>query len=77
MKTLTAELVQEIDLLHLFDLNSLQQGLKIHHEADPARIAAAQRLFDKGMITQVDGGYLTDRGLEAAEHAQALLGLLH
>lgn len=77
MKTLTAELVQEIDLLHLFDLNSLQQGLKIHHEAGPARIAAAQRLFDKGMITQVDGGYLTDRGLEAAEHAQALLGLLH
>lgn len=77
MQALTAGLVQEIDLLNLFDLNSLQQGLKIHHEADPARIAAAQSLFDKGMITQVDGGYLTDRGVEAAEHAQALLRLLH
>jgi uncharacterized protein (TIGR02647 family) len=76
MTALDNALVQEIDLLNLFDLNSVQHGLKIHHEADPARIAAAQRLFDKGMISQVDGGYLTDRGLEAAEHAQALLRLL-
>ena len=77
MTALDNALVQEIDLLNLFDLNSIQHGLKIHHEADPARIAAAQRLFDKGMISQVDGGYLTDRGLEAAEHAQALLRLLN
>jgi uncharacterized protein (TIGR02647 family) len=76
MKILNPDLVQEIDLLNLFDLNSIQHGIKIHHEADPARIAAAQRLFDKGMISQVDGGYLTDRGLETAEHAQSLLRLL-
>ncbi len=77
MKVLNADLVQEIDLLNLFDLNSVQHGIKIHHEADPARIAAAQRLYAKGMISQQDGGYLTDRGLETAEHAQALLRLLH
>ena len=77
MKILNPELVQEIDMLNLFDLNSVQHGIKVHHEADPARIAAARRLFDKGMISQVDGGYLTDRGLETAEHAQALLRLLH
>ena len=77
MKILNPDLVQEIDMLNLFDLNSVQHGIKVHHEADPARIAAAQRLFDKGMISQVDGGYLTDRGLETAEHAQALLRLLH
>jgi uncharacterized protein (TIGR02647 family) len=77
MKILNPDLVQEIDLLNLFDLNSVQHGIKVHHEADPARIAAAQRLFEKGMISQVDGGYLTDRGLETAEHAQALLRLLH
>jgi uncharacterized protein (TIGR02647 family) len=76
MRILNAELVQEIDLLNLFDLNSVQHGIKIHHEADPARIAAAKRLFDKGMISQVDGGYLTDRGLETAEHAQSVLRLL-
>lgn len=77
MKVLNPDLVQEIDMLNLFDLNSVQHGIKVHHEADPARIAAAQRLFEKGMISQVDGGYLTDRGLETAEHAQALLRLLH
>ena len=77
MKVLNADLVQEIDLLNLFDLNSVQHGIKIHHEADPERIAAAQRLYAKGMISQQDGGYLTDRGLETAEHAQALLRLLH
>lgn len=77
MKILNPDLVQEIDMLNLFDLNSVQHGIKVHHEADPARIAAAQRLFEKGMISQVDGGYLTDRGLETAEHAQALLRLLH
>lgn len=76
MKTLDAQLVQEIDLLNLFDLNSVQHGIKIHHEADPERIAAARRLFEKGMISQADGGYLTDRGLETAEHAQAVLRLL-
>jgi hypothetical protein len=29
------------------------------------------------MITLPDGGYLTDRGVETAEHAQALIRLLH
>jgi uncharacterized protein (TIGR02647 family) len=76
-KTLNADLTQEIDLLNLFDLGTTQQGIKIHHEADKQRIAAAQRLFDKGMITLPDGGYLTDRGVETAEHAQALIRLLH
>lgn len=70
------ELMQEIELLNMFDLNSTLQGIKIHHQAETDKIAAAQRLFDKGMITLVDGGYLTDRGVETAEHAQALMGLL-
>ena len=74
--SIDSNLQAEIDLLNLFDLNSIQQGLKVHHEAEQERIAAAERLFRKGMITLVDGGYLTDRGLEAAEHAKALLGVL-
>lgn len=74
--TNTIELMQEIELLNLFNLNSKLQGIKVHHQAEVDKIAAAQRLFDKGMITQMDGGYLTDRGVETAEHAQALLGLL-
>jgi len=33
-------------------------------------------LFDKGLITLEDGGYLTDLGHEAAEQAQTVLNLL-
>ena len=44
--------------------------------AAPAAIAATQRLYDKGLVTQKDGGYLTPLGLEAAEHAQTLLTVL-
>jgi len=70
------EIVRECELLLMFNLESAQSGLKIHHEADAERIASAQRLYDKKLITQVDGGYLTPLGIEAAEHAQALLRLL-
>lgn len=74
--TLTDELLAEIRFLSLFNLASHQEGLKVHHNADSAMISAAQRLFDKGLITQTDGGYLTDLGVEAAEHAQRLLTIL-
>lgn len=69
-------LMDELNLLLHFDLDTTQQGIKVHHDADPAVIAAAARLHDKGLITLRDGGYLTDLGREATEHAQALLGLL-
>ncbi|MEN8801281.1 MAG: TIGR02647 family protein [Thiogranum sp.] len=35
-----------------------------------------QRLHGKGLVTERDGGYLTDLGREAAEHAQAALTIL-
>jgi uncharacterized protein (TIGR02647 family) len=74
--TLTDELVAEIKFLSLFNLASHQEGVKVHGDADTTLIAAAQRLFDKGLVTQHDGGYLTDLGVEAAEHAQKLLIVL-
>lgn len=72
----TQEMIEEINLLSLFKLDTLQEGIKVHHDADPKAIAAAQRLFDKGLTTQVDGGYLTDLGRTANEHAQVLMGIL-
>ena len=33
--SLTPELLDEIELLNMFDLSSTQQGLKIHREAAP------------------------------------------
>jgi uncharacterized protein (TIGR02647 family) len=73
---LTDEMVTEIRFLSLFNLASQQEGVKVHHNAEPEMIAAAKRLFSKGLITQADGGYLTDLGIEAAEHAQKMLTIL-
>jgi len=74
--SLTPDLLEELELLNLFDLNSTQGGLKVHKDADPSRVAAAQRLFNKGMTTLSDGGYLTDRGVETTEHVQVLIKML-
>lgn len=73
----TPELVAELEILALFNLANTKEGLKVHHTAAPSAIAAAQRLFDKGLTNQPDGGYLTSLGLDAAEHAQALLTILN
>jgi len=74
---LTPALLEELELLNMFNLNTTQQGIKIHHhDADPAKIAAGVRLHAKGMITQADGGYLTPLGQQTAEHAQTLVLLL-
>lgn len=73
---LTDELVAEIKFLSLFNLATHQEGVKVHGNADPELIAAAKRLFDKGLVSQLDGGYLTDLGIEAAEQAQKMLTIL-
>ncbi len=66
----------EIDILVRFNLQSTQQGIKVHSDANTDQVDAAQRLFDKGLVSQVDGGYLTDLGRKAAEHAQGLILML-
>ena len=73
----TQDNFEELHVLLLYHSSSSLEGIKIHKSADPSIIAAAQRLFDDGFITQSDGGYLTPRGSEAAEHAQLLLDLLN
>lgn len=74
--SLTPDLLDELELLNMFSLATTQQGIKIHSDADPAKIAAGKRLFDKGMITQPDGGYLTPLGQHTSEHAHALVAML-
>jgi uncharacterized protein (TIGR02647 family) len=73
---LDPKLIHEISLLMLYDTTNPQEGIKVHKDADPNKIAAAQRLHELGIITLSDGGYLTARGQEAAEHAEALVNLL-
>jgi uncharacterized protein (TIGR02647 family) len=70
------ELTEELNLILKFPNKSLMQGLKIHNDADPSLVAAAQRLFAKGIVDQPDGGYLTDLGHDLAEHASVIQSAL-
>lgn len=72
----TPDLIDELDTLLRFDLATSQKGIKIRSIADTTVIAATERLHAKGLITQVDGGYLTPLGRDAAERAQILLSIL-
>ncbi len=69
--------LEELKLLALFNLESMQEGLQVHHNAGEEAMAAMTRLHAKGLVTEADGGYLTDLGVTAAEHLQAVLTILH
>jgi uncharacterized protein (TIGR02647 family) len=73
----TQDIVDELNILVRYNLSTTQEGIKIHKTAAPETIAASKRLFDKGLVTQEDGGYLTNMGHEAAEQAQTVLNLLN
>jgi uncharacterized protein (TIGR02647 family) len=72
----TQDIVEELNILVRYNLTTMQEGIKVHKNADPAIIDATRRLFNKGLITQEDGGYLTNIGRETAEQAQAVLDIL-
>ena len=67
---------EELNMLVRFKLTTTHEGVKVHKTAAPEIIAATQRLYDKGLVSLADGGYLTALGHETAEHAHALLSLL-
>ncbi|MCB1699503.1 MAG: TIGR02647 family protein [Pseudomonadales bacterium] len=72
----TASTIEELNLLLQFDSSTLDRGIKVHSNARQEVIEACQSLFDLGLVSQPDGGYLTDAGFEALAHAQTLAGLL-
>ena len=72
----TPDLIDEMEVLALFKHDSSQEGIKINSHASPALIAAAQRLFEKGLTDQPDGGYLTSLGHDAVESVQLLQNIL-
>ncbi len=73
----TQDIVDELNILVRYNLDTTLEGIKVHKTAAPEIIAATKRLYDKGLVTQEDGGYLTNMGHEAAEQAQTLLNLLN
>lgn len=74
--SLTPELIEELEVLTLFNLSTTQEGIKVHKSAERTVIAATKRLHKKGLISQADGGYLTGLGHDAAQHAQGLVTIL-
>jgi uncharacterized protein (TIGR02647 family) len=72
----TPENRAELEVLMIYKSATLLDGIKIHKSADPDIVAAAQRLYEGGFITQADGGYLTPLGSKAAEHAHLLFDML-
>jgi len=73
----TNDLLEEMEVLSRYNPDTTLEGVKVHASSAPAAtVAATRRLHDKGLITQPDGGYLTNLGLETAAHLQALLAVL-
>jgi uncharacterized protein (TIGR02647 family) len=75
---LSKDQIQEIELLLHYGSASSQEGVKVHSgTASEEMVAAAKRLYDKKLVDQVDGGYLTGLGREAVEHLQMAQRILH
>lgn len=74
---ISPQLNAEIRVLTLFNLDSAMEGIKVHKSADADTASAIERLYYKGLLTQQDGGYLTDLGLHCAEHLQTALRILN
>ena len=68
--------IAELNLLLQFDLSSAATGIKVQKEASEEVHAAVARLFEKQLCTQPYGGYLTDEGIEVAEHDDRILRVL-
>jgi uncharacterized protein (TIGR02647 family) len=73
----TSQNLAELKILMLFNSATGLEGIKIHKDAAPELVDAARKLHADGFITQVDGGYLTQLGIETAEHAHSLCYLLN
>ncbi|MGF1755470.1 TIGR02647 family protein [Vibrio makurazakiensis] len=70
------EHIADLNLLLQFDISSSATGIKVHQEATSQMQEAVARLYEKGLCTLPDGGYLTDEGIQTAERADKLLRIL-
>ena len=72
---LDSELIDEITLLKRFSMGG-PVAMDLQDNTDPAMLAAAKRMFEKGLISEQDGGRLTESGDAAVEHLNGLLAYL-
>ncbi|MCK6262871.1 TIGR02647 family protein [Vibrio sp. ZSDE26] len=71
------EHLAELNLLLQFDISSSATGIKVHQDASEDVQSAVSRLYEKGLCTQPDGGYLTDEGIETAEKVDKVIRVLN
>lgn len=67
------DFVNELKILACFDPANMSLGIKLRSDMSEELCLAAQRLHQQGMISAVDGGYLTPFGMTMLEHLQHLL----
>jgi uncharacterized protein (TIGR02647 family) len=72
----TQQHIAELNLLLQFDISSAATGIKVHGDAADELKQAVQSLYEKQLCTLPDGGYLTDEGIEMAEHADKLIRVI-
>ena len=72
---LDPELIEELSLLKRISRNATE-AINISLASDPTVVAAAQRLTEKGIITGLEDGQLTDSGRDVVEHMNRLFNLL-
>ena len=72
---LDSELIEEITLLKRFSMGGAV-AMDLQDNTDPAMLAAAKRMFEKGLISALDGGRLTESGEAAVEHLNGLMSFL-
>ena len=73
---LDPELIEELSLLRRISLNLSEEEIDFSSLGDRTVVAAAGRLFEKGIISSPDGGHLTDSGRDAVEHMKRLFNEL-
>jgi uncharacterized protein (TIGR02647 family) len=73
---LDPELIEELSLLRRISQDSSLDVADLRSSSDTEVSAAAERLVQKGILSQTVDAQLTESGLEAAEHMNRLFNLL-
>ncbi len=73
---LDPELIEELSLLRRISQDSSLDVADLCSSGDPGVSAAAERLVQKGILSQTGDAGLTESGIEAADHMNRLFNLL-
>ena len=73
---LDPELIEELGLLRRLSQDLSLDVSSLQSSVDPEVSAAAGRLLQKGILSDANGGELTESGIEAADHMNRLFNLL-